>query len=316
MALKNVLGPAFDWLYKNAIKPAWDSISAIKTVWEKNIKPMFDALHKFINETIPAAFKFGVGLIEKHWKTLQGDRQGSSEVRCGYGHQQGLDRRVQQDRRHPAGHRRLPVKLPKGFARGGVLPGQSSWRHGDDQLVPMRRGEGVYVSEVMRDPYERARLYAMNKAAVMGRKASEARAMFGEGFAKGGILNPLRSMAQTQGYNRIHKGIDLAASVGTPVFATESGRVSWSGPGVQAPGVWGGNEVHIDGGFGHPDVVRALVVHGCEGRPDGPGRAADRKFRQHRYLQWPSPALRHVQRRLAERHQPVQLPVRRGSAVR
>jgi hypothetical protein len=114
----------------------------------------------------------------------------------------------------------------------------------------MRKGEGVYVSEVMNDPYERARLYTMNKAAIMGRTAREARALLGEGLAKGGIVNPLRSMAQTQGYNRIHKGIDLAASVGTPVYATENGRVSWSGPGVQAPGVWGGNEVHIDGGSG------------------------------------------------------------------
>ncbi|URC18056.1 tape measure protein [Arthrobacter phage Cole] len=250
--LKNVLGPAFNWLYKNAIKPAWDSISSvIKTVWEKNVRPVLQALHDFIFKTIPDAFKNGVGFVKTHWQKLQDIAKEPVRFVVDRVINDGLIGAFNTIAGILPGIQKLPrVALPKGFARGGVLPGQSSWRNGDDQLVPMRRGEGVYVSEVMRDPYERARLYAMNKAAVMGRKASEVRAMFGEGFAKGGIFNPLRSMVQTQGYNRIHKGVDFAASVGTPVFATEPGRVSWSGPGVQAPGVWGGNEIHIDGASG------------------------------------------------------------------
>lgn len=82
--------------------------------------------------------------------------------------------------------------VPKGFARGGVLPGQSTWRQGDDQMVPMRKGEGVAISEAMEIPALRNQLLTWNHVGVKKgkgalRRMAEPTPMGYPGFATGGV---------------------------------------------------------------------------------------------------------------------------------
>lgn len=250
-----VIPNALNWLYTNGIKPVFDSIGgAIKTVWDTVIKPVFDFLTKAINEEIPKAFETGVAAVKKAWDTIQDIAKAPVRFVVNTVINDGLIGAFNTVAGALPGVDKLPrVALPSGFARGGVLPGMSSWRDGDDQLVPMRRGEGVYVSEVMRDPIERARLFAMNKAAVMGKSLDRVRAMFGAGLAKGGLVRPLGSATVSQPFSGTHNGIDFAAPTGSPVVAAGPGRVSsagWSSYG-------GGNEIHID----HPNGLQTWYAH-------------------------------------------------------
>jgi hypothetical protein len=227
--LKNTLGPVFNWLWKTIIKPAFDGIgAAIKWVWENILKPVFDKLGGFIKDTIPKAFDAGVKAIKTAWDKIQEIAKAPVRFVVNTVINDGLIAGFNNIAR-PLGVKELArVALPPGFADGGYTgPG------GKYQPAGI-----VHAGEVVWSQDDIARWGGVGVVEAM-RKAA--------GFARGGIVNPLKQMALTQGYNRVHKGIDLAAAVGTPVFATQGGRVSWAGPGATAPGVWGGNEIHVAG---------------------------------------------------------------------
>ena len=85
-----------------------------------------------------------------------------------------------------------------GFARGGILPGWSRMSDGDNRLVPMRDGEGVLVSEGLRDNTSRNMFLAANEHAKRGGSFASFINEMGSGFATGGILNLAGALSGVQ----------------------------------------------------------------------------------------------------------------------
>ncbi|ALC05914.1 hypothetical protein CDES_07525 [Corynebacterium deserti GIMN1.010] len=87
-----------------------------------------------------------------------------------------------------------PDPIQIGFARGGILPGFSRMADGDDQLVPMRQGEGVLVSEALKDQRSRDLFLSANEAGKKGKTFAGFMSDYVAGYADGGIVGSLNSI--------------------------------------------------------------------------------------------------------------------------
>ncbi|WP_256960126.1 phage tail tape measure protein [Streptomyces scabiei] len=259
------VGAGATWLWKTALQPAFQGIATVaKWLYEKGIKPPIDSA-KRAAKAFGEAFVTAKDTIGKQFGKVGQLAKKPIAFVINTVYNRGIVGTWNKVAR-AFGAPQLKEFHPEGFRRGGILGGQSTYRQGDDQLVPMRRGEGVAVSEAMRDPYERRRLLAVNQAAMHGKSLRPFQA--GEGFAEGGIFGWIKSTAS--------KGVDLA----------ETG-VSWLKDGLKASAEAGLNAVVkplIEKISGSPSLYRDMItgipkrmikaIVGYSGKADGKLEAA------------------------------------------
>ncbi|MCT1956369.1 hypothetical protein M3C92_09090 [Dermabacter hominis] len=174
--MKSAVGSAWSGV-KNAVRPVVDWFTG--TLWPK-ISGVIENVKKGFN-----GMKDAVG---KAWQGVKSAAIEPVNFVINKVYNEGIYSNFENVRKHIPG---LP-KLPKfqGFARGGILPGYSRMRDGDDQLVPMRRGEGVLVSEALRTARDKAAFLAVNSAGRRGQGFADT-----VGFAGGGILDKAGQLA-------------------------------------------------------------------------------------------------------------------------
>ncbi|MEU7170304.1 hypothetical protein ABZ949_02285 [Micromonospora tulbaghiae] len=122
--VKTALAPVFTWLWKTIIKPSFDGIvKAAKFMWEKGIRPILEMLGGFIRDHVVPAFKVGVEGIKTAWEKIKD----VAKVPVKFVVEQVINRAIIDNYNKLAKTFGVGtvdrVSLPKGFARGGILPG-------------------------------------------------------------------------------------------------------------------------------------------------------------------------------------------------
>jgi len=218
------------------VRTAWAVIgTAIGGVWSGVQASVFEPIRSFIIDTVPGWFRTGVDAIRTVWSLIQDAAKNPVKFVVETVFNNGIRPAFNRLARIVPGIDEIePFTLPKGFARGGILPGSSSWRDGDDQLRPMRRGEGVAVSEAMVVPEARQQLLTWNRIAMQGGPSAVQaymRAGGSPGFATGGIVGRATD-AITSGASKLRELIGDPAGVFRKIIEDLIGDVPGGSKGI------------------------------------------------------------------------------------
>jgi tape measure domain-containing protein len=243
----DAFGSFAKWVWERVISPAWRALrsawstvsTAIRAGYRDHIKPILEAVGTTVGK-LKGVFEKAVTAIGKAWDGLRAAARKPVKfvidvINGLIGKEDGSGGGFNKLAKKFGTDRISQIGYPKGlgFARGGIEPGRSSWRDGDTLVRGFRPGEGVTVSEALKDPVERERLIALNKAAIRGESAAAFRRKWhGDlkeppGYWLGGIL-PVSGPTNrhTSGYPWARWAGDIPAGHGRRVGAWKKGRVA------------------------------------------------------------------------------------------
>ena len=174
--ITNYVGPVIQWLWEKVISPTFklmgDAVDWFGRNWETVWYNIQSAAAEPVNFVIDVIWNNG---LRKALNLIPGVDLAAAKTVS-----------VPAVRSSGSGRGSTGGRTAAAFAGGGILPGFSRYADGDDQLVWMRRGEGVTVTEAL-DDYEKARLLRLNKAVLGGISPARFRDQF-DAHAGGGIV--------------------------------------------------------------------------------------------------------------------------------
>src|SRR5699024_3605747 len=183
-----------------------DSIgSAIKSVWNNVIKPVFQTLGNFIKDKVAPKFKGGVDAISKAWDGLKEAAKKPVRFVINKVINEGIiDRFNDIADKFPGTKDIKHLSLPKGFRSGGKVWGAGT-ETSDSIPARLSRNEHVLTAKDVRNLGGHGAVYKLRAMAAKSKRRGVAAFRKGgavgvaPGFAKGGTLSDAARWLQSHG---------------------------------------------------------------------------------------------------------------------